>query len=209
MNAFRTEQEEFWAGDFGNNYIDRNSSAHQLSANISLFSKALQAAVGVGSIIELRANIGQNLKVLSTLLPKAQLSAVEINEKAVGELKSLHLGLTVFHDSILNFKAEETWDMAFTKGVLIHMDPQYLPHVYDTLLNCARRYILVAEYYNPKPVEVNYRGRSKRLFKRDFAGEMLDRFPSLELLDYGFVYHRDHNSTLDDITWSLMKKTLK
>lgn len=210
MNDFRTEQEEFWAGDFGNGYIDRNSSARQLSANISLFSNALQAAVGgVGSIIELGANIGQNLKALSALFPKVQLSAVEINEKAVGELRSLDCGLRVFHDSILNFKTEETWDMSFTKGVLIHMDPQYLPLVYDTLFNCARRYILIAEYYNPKPVEVKYRGHSKRLFKRDFAGEMLDSFPSLELLDYGFVYHRDHNFPLDDITWFLMKKTLK
>lgn len=206
MNDFKTEQEKFWAGDFGNDYIDRNARARQLSANISLFSKALQAASGLGSIIELGANIGQNLKALNALLPKTRLSAVEINKKAVDELRSMDIGPTVFHDSILNFKKKETWDLAFTKGVLIHIDPQYLPLVYDTLFNCARLYILVAEYYNPVPVEVKYRGHSERLFKRDFAGEMLDRFPSLELLDYGFVYHRDHNFPLDDLTWFLLEK---
>jgi hypothetical protein len=45
------------------------------------------------------------------------------------------------------------------------------------------------------------------LFKRDFAGEMLERYPDLELIDYGFVYKRDNNFPQDDITWFLLKKT--
>jgi spore coat polysaccharide biosynthesis protein SpsF len=44
------------------------------------------------------------------------------------------------------------------------------------------------------------------LFKRDFAGEMMDRYPDLKLLDYGFVYHRDPAFPDDDITWFLMEK---
>jgi len=44
------------------------------------------------------------------------------------------------------------------------------------------------------------------LFKRDFAGEMLDRFKDLELLDYGFVYHRDNNFPQDDLNWFLLRK---
>lgn len=31
-------------------------------------------------------------------------------------------------------------------------------------------------------------------------------FPDCKLEDYGFVYHRDNNFPLDDITWFLMKK---
>jgi len=56
-------------------------------------------------------------------------------------------------------------------------------------------------------MEVEYRGQSGKLFKRDFAGEMLDRFGDLSLLDYGFVYHRDPNFSQDDMTWFLMEKT--
>ena len=40
-----------------------------------------------------------------------------------------------------------------------------------------------------------------RLFKRDFAGEMLDRFSDLRLVDYGFRYHRDPAHPADDLTW--------
>jgi len=70
----------------------------------------------------------------------------------------------------------------------------------------CNRYICLAEYYNPTPMEVPYRGHSGRLYKRDFAGEMLERFPDLSLVDYGFVYHRDPNFPLDDITWFLLEK---
>jgi spore coat polysaccharide biosynthesis protein SpsF len=45
------------------------------------------------------------------------------------------------------------------------------------------------------------------LFKRDFAGELLDRFSDLRLIDYGFVYRRDTHFPLDDISWFLFEKT--
>ena len=81
-----------------------------------------------------------------------------------------------------------------------------MPQVYDLLHQLSKRYICVIEYYNPAPVEIPYRGHSGKLFKRDFAGELLDRFRDLRLLDYGFVYHRDNNYPLDDLTWFLLEK---
>ncbi|MEO9872945.1 hypothetical protein [Ekhidna sp.] len=36
-----TEQEKFWAGDFGDQYIDRNKSDEYLASNLNFFSKAL------------------------------------------------------------------------------------------------------------------------------------------------------------------------
>jgi len=97
-------------------------------------------------------------------------------------------------------------DLTFTCGVLIHINPELLPELYTRLYECSRSYILINEYYNQKPVEASYRGHSERLFKRDFAGELLDRYPDLELVDYGFQYHRDHNFPADDMTWFLLKK---
>jgi spore coat polysaccharide biosynthesis protein SpsF len=68
---------------------------------------------------------------------------------------------------------------------------------------------MIAEYYNPSPTAMSYRGNSNKLFKRDFAGEMLNKYPDLELIDYKFVYHRDNNFPQDDITWFLLKKSSK
>ena len=38
---FETDQEAFWAGNFGTEYIARNNSQQLLAANLNLFSKAL------------------------------------------------------------------------------------------------------------------------------------------------------------------------
>jgi len=81
-----------------------------------------------------------------------------------------------------------------------------LDAVYEKLYQPSSRYILVCEYYNTTPVAISYRGHTERLFKRDFAGEMLGKYSDLALIDYGFAYHRVH-PTLDDITWFLMEKS--
>ena len=62
------------------------------------------------------------------------------------------------------------------------------------------------EYYNPVPVQIDYRGHQGKLFKRDFAGEMLERHANFKLLDYGFAYRKDPSFPQDDITWFLMEK---
>lgn len=92
------------------------------------------------------------------------------------------------------------------KGVLIHVNPDFLPKVYDKLVASARRYLLIAEYYNPSPVAIPYRGHKNRLFKRDFAGEIMDQHPEMKLVDYGFTYRHDPKFKHDDITWWLLKK---
>ena len=103
-------------------------------------------------------------------------------------------------------KWEESYDISLIKGVLIHINPQYLDRVYDSLFKASNRYIIIAEYFNPSPVEVTYQGHGARLFKRDFAGEMLDRFSSLRVVDYGFAWRRDPAFPQDDLSWFVLEK---
>ncbi|GBR75485.1 hypothetical protein NO2_0157 [Candidatus Termititenax persephonae] len=37
--TYKTEQEEFWSGEFGDDYISRNDSRTYVCGNINLFSK--------------------------------------------------------------------------------------------------------------------------------------------------------------------------
>lgn len=206
--SYKTEQEKFWTGEFGADYIQRNKGSDLLASNISFFSKALAVAQisADEGCVEFGANIGMNLKALQLLYPKMELHAIEINAQAAEELRTVILPNNIYQTSILEFVPERTWNLVLIKGVLIHINPDYLPQVYDTLYQASSRYLLVCEYYNPTPVEINYRGHSDRLFKRDFCGEILDRHTDFELIDYGFVYHRDHNFPQDDVSWFLMEK---
>lgn len=206
---YKTEQEKFWAGEFGNQYIERNSYENRelISGNIQLFSKVISRCSNIESVIEFGANIGLNLAAIKCLLPSCNdISAVEINSKAAEILKSKGICSNVFHQSILDFVPDRKYDFVLIKGVCIHLNPEWLGTVYDVLYNSAAKYICVVEYYNPTPVTVTYRGNSEHLFKRDFAGELMDRHQDLKLVDYGFQYHRDNHFPMDDITWFLLEK---
>jgi pseudaminic acid biosynthesis-associated methylase len=200
-----TEQEQFWQGEFGDQYVERNQGHALISANVALFAKALGRAQGLRSVLELGTNTGNNLLALSQLLPTCELNGVEINTKA--HLQAQALGIAdIWHGSLFDFPRERCFDLTLSKGVLIHLAPELLGQAYDQLYHLSSRYVLIAEYYNPAPIEVSYRGNSGKLFKRDFAGEMLDRFADLRLLDYGFGYRRDPQFPVDDITWFLLEK---
>lgn len=112
----------------------------------------------------------------------------------------------MYHQSILEYQPQSQHNFVLIKGVLIHINPEYLDQVYNLLYQSTNKYICVCEYYNPKPVEVTYRGHDDKLFKRDFAGEILDKFTDLNLVDYGFVYHRDNQFPQDDTTWFLLER---
>ena len=203
---YSTEQEAFWAGTFGDEYIERNQSQEYLAANLNFFSRALKQAGKPSSILEFGANIGMNLRAIKLLFPNIEASGIELNETAASQLSEFLGADNVFNGSIFEYPVTKSFDVSLIKGVLIHIHPEMLPLVYEKLYNASHKYILVCEYYNPSPVSIPYRGHSDRLFKRDFAGEMLDTYSDLRLVDYGFAYKRDTSFPQDDITWFLMEK---
>lgn len=201
---FKTEQEKFWAGDFGVHYIDRNNSEKILNSKVALWSRMLKSANSITSIIELGCNIGLNLIALKKLNPEIKLSGVEINVEAARQARKANVA-DIITGTILDPINAGKFDLTFTSGVLIHIDPEHLKNVYENLVNSSNRYILICEYYNSSPVSIDYRGNQDRLFKRDFAGELIDKY-GLKLVDYGFVYSRDNWAPQDDVTWFLLEK---
>lgn len=203
---YKTEQEKFWANEFGTEYIERNQGEKLLASNLNFFTKALQQAGKIESCIEFGANIGMNLKALKLLYPSIISNAIEINENAANILRDIIGKDNVYNGSIFDYSVKSKVQLSLIKGVLIHINPSMLQKVYEQLYNSSEKFILIAEYYNPTPVALNYRGHDDRLFKRDFAGEFLDKYPDTELIDYGFSYRRDKAFPQDDITWFLIKK---
>jgi len=204
--VFKTEQENFWAGDFGDKYIDRNKSEEYLASNLNFFSKAFNQLGRPNSLIEFGANVGMNLRAIQLLYPKIEIKGVEINQNAAAQLSEYIGKENVYNGSIFDYEPTQKFDVSLIKGVLIHINPDMLSTVYEKLYQSSKKYILIAEYYNPSPVAIKYRGHSDRLFKRDFAGEILEQYKDLELVDYGFIYKRDKAFPQDDVTWFLIKK---
>jgi len=199
-----TEQADFWRGKFGDEYISRNESDLLLASNLVLFSRIFESCAETPeSFLELGANVGMNIRALKLLFPQSKFTGIEINSEAASRLGNI--ADEVIHGSIEETLIPGNYDFVFTKGVLIHLNPESLPATYEKMFKASSNWILIAEYYNPSPIQIEYRGHTNKLFKRDFAGEMMERFPELKLHSYGFSYHGG-NFPQDDISWFLLKK---
>jgi spore coat polysaccharide biosynthesis protein SpsF len=200
------ETEEFWAGSFGDAYTARNKI--NMAATIAFFSRALDKTSRVESVLELGANAGHNLLAIKRIWPNSVTVGIEINSTAFARLKNncdIALQASML-DCLLDKPEKSLSDLVFTKGLLIHIAPEDLPMAYKVMFESTRKYILIAEYFAREPTPVTYRGHEGKLWRRDFAGEMLDAYNGeLTLLDYGFVYHRDPQPQ-DSINWFLMEK---
>ena len=101
MNKTKNEQEKFWTGEFGDEYINRNNSDVLHSANLNLFSRILSKTLNVSSIAEFGCNIGMNLKAIKALRPNADLHGYEINKSAVDYVEDALSDVVAHHQSIL------------------------------------------------------------------------------------------------------------
>ncbi len=204
-----TPQEKFWKGSFGSEYIKRHDTKKWIVDNKVFFNNCLKKIKknNVKTMIEFGSNVGLNLMALNKILNLKKITGIEINNNAYKYLKKLNY-VDAINTSALNYKSKDKYNLVLSKGFLIHINPKKLKTIYSNLYNsCVKNgLILVAEYYSPKPVSVNYRGNKNVLFKRDFAGEILNIYKNkIKLIDYGFTYHRD-TFPQDDITWFLFKK---
>ena len=197
------EQELFWKGSFGAEYVERVAGNRFLAAKIDLLSKATHCLPPFENVIEFGANRGLNANALKMLFPSIHYTGVEIGDQAFACLKNNVCVDKAVHSSIHSFDSDVKYDLVIIAGVLIHLNPDELPSVYKLVNKVADKFVIFSEYYNPTPVEIDYRGHSGKLFKRDFAGEYINNH-NAKLIDYGFVYKGDLKYKHADMNWFTM-----
>ena len=202
-------QIEEWIGNFGDDYTERNEfAAWKMPYGVKAFHRIING-LDIKSILEVGSNIGLNINYVSKVVKDdVKLYAIEPNKRAFKKLVSNK-----------NIKLENVWncdtfnlplnyssvDLVFTAGVLIHIHPDNLDRAIDEIVRIARKYVLCIEYFSHEPAEIKYRGQNGLLFKRDFGGYYLDRFPNLECIRYGFLWEREFK-IFDNLTWWLFEK---
>lgn len=197
---------EFWAGDFGHAYQQRNRGLWP--RNISLFAEIFSHMPRPpNQVLELGCGEGQNLHAIQLLSPRTDLWGFEINESAAERARETVRPATVVTGDALTLRlpCEGQADLVLTKGFLIHVPPDRYPEAVEAIWAQSMRWILLCEYYNPALVEVPYRGHAGRLWKNDWPSLFRDRGPH-ELRAYGFRYRGDLVAPQDDLTWFLIEK---
>jgi len=208
-----TEQIKKWAGQFGQDYTDRNET--------SLEGMEIQSRKDIGvtradlnehflrgidqsaRILEVGCNIGNQLLCLQKM-GFNNLWGVDVQDYALKLARGRSEGIRFTLASALDLPfGNDYFDLVFTSGVLIHIGPLEIAQAMAEIHRCSRRYIWGSEHYADEDTEIFYRGHWDLLWNRDFAQLYLDQFSDLSLVDeVRFLYQ----GTDDKNTMFLLEK---
>ena len=178
-----TRQTEFWTGNFGKEYTDRNpqnvAEWEKLYLNYYGLSRLEMNADFVGNfnrdikILEVGCNIGLQLLGLKEM-GFQNLYGIELQQYAIEKAKPILQGINIIQASGFDIPFKDNYfDIVYTSGVLIHIAPGDLPKIMQEMIRCSKKYIWGFEYYSKEAREINYRGNKGFLWKMDFASEFL------------------------------------
>lgn len=186
-----TEQMREWGGEFGKNYTERN--ALSLDEMEILYKKNygfsrtelneifLNQLNHSSRILEVGSNIGNQLLCLQNM-GFNNLYGIELQSYAVELSKSRTKNINIIQGDAFDIPFKDNYfDMVFTSGVLIHINPHDIDCAMREIYRCSRKYIFGFEYYSEKPTEIEYRGNHNLLWKADFASKYMELFDDLDL----------------------------
>ena len=203
---YKNTQEYFWGELYAEEYIKKNTEFdYKLGAKA--WKSMLKKSSNIQSLLECGPNIGRNLIILNELFPESTKSIIEISEHAFKFICKRQNIKDSFNGSIVDSEfLAGSYDLVFTIGVLIHIDPNSLLANMEKMFQYSNKYILIGEYFNRTPVAIEYQGHKDKLFKQDFGKLFINNF-NVKLLDYGFLWgHLYDAAGSDDITWWLFEK---
>jgi len=195
--------EQLWAGEFGDEYVERNLAAYERRGTFWL---PLIDELKPESVLEVGANVGGNLQWIAQRVAPNQVTGVDVNAKALRLLDARVTGVRATYAPARELPlADRSVDLVFTMGVLIHQPEESLTKVMSEMVRVARRYVLCGEYYDAETVEVPYRGNEGALFRRDYGGLFAEMFSfELTLVRQGFL---DEAEGFDRTTWWLFERS--
>ena len=187
-----TQQEQFWAGEFGQQYTDRNTRDRQewddfYRRNWGLTKTEMNARFVAdlprdARILEVGCNTGMQLRGLQDM-GFINLYGVELQSYAVEKAKQNTSGINIIQGSGFELPFRDGFfDVVCTNGVLIHIAPDDLSNIMSEMVRCSRRFVWGYEYYNASLTAIKYRGNEGFLWKADHAALFKQRFPELHLV---------------------------
>jgi pseudaminic acid biosynthesis-associated methylase len=194
--------EALWAGDFGNEYVDRNLSTYDRRGEFWL---PLLDELRPLSVLEVGCNVGGNLQWIAQRVDPARVTGVDVNPKALRLLDRRVPGVRAVHTPARDLPvADRSVDFVFTVGVLIHQPQESLDKVMSEMVRVSSRYVFCGEYFDTETVEVPYRGHDGVLFRRDYGSLFLDLFPfELTQVRQGYLGPEDG---WNGVTWWLFER---
>jgi pseudaminic acid biosynthesis-associated methylase len=202
-----------WTGSFGKEYTQRNAMSLDEVDELYLknygvtrtdlnksflnrFSRSIK-------ILEVGSNIGNQLMLLQKM-GFNNLYGIEPQREAIELSKSRSVGINIIEGSAFDIPFKDRYfDLVFTSGVLIHIEPKNIKKAIKEIYRCSKRYIWGFEYYSEKYENIVYRGKGNLLWKANFPKIYMDTFSDLKLLKINFIKYKDSDNV--DVMFLLKK----
>jgi pseudaminic acid biosynthesis-associated methylase len=208
-----TYQLKRWNSVFGKKYTDRNALTlngfdksyikkyriTRTAMNKDFLNKMDRSI----RILEVGSNIGNQLRLLQKMGFR-NLYGIEPQEYATEIAKKTTKGINIIKGSAFDIPFKDKYfDLVFTSGVLIHINPKDLKRAMKEICRCSKKYIWGFEYYSPKCENINYRGNRELLWKADFPGIYRKACPGLKVSKIKFFKYIGEDNT--DVMYLLKK----
>lgn len=168
--------DKFWL-----EWAERNKPSRQdVKTRARILNKYLDK--DTNSVLEYGCGAGKTLMALNIACLGADILGVEPS-KAMRSA-SIRAGFKVAPD--LSTVGDGEYDAVVTWGSLIYVPPAELPKVLSELVRVCRGDIVLVEYFNAEPVEIDHRGVS--LYKCDFGQAVLENCSGWKPLECDFYW---------------------
>lgn len=192
----KTKQIEFWDGNFGKEYTDRNSFDQKEWDNfyISTWGKTKlemnQNLIGHLpkdiKILEVGCNIGLQLDGLQRM-GFTNLYGIELQQYAVEKAKEYTRNINLIQGSGFDIPFKDNYfDIVCTNGVLIHIAPENYKSIMGEMVRCSKKYVMGFEYFADEVTPISYRGNKNYLWKANFAKLFIEESKNLKLVKEEF-----------------------
>jgi pseudaminic acid biosynthesis-associated methylase len=210
-----TPQMKCWMGKFGAEYTNRNIFSPKELDNLYLTNYGISRTtlnneflkdtiVNSSLVLEIGSNIGNQLLMLQKM-GFNNLYGIELQSYAVELSKKRTNEINIIQGSAFDIPFKDTFfDLVFTSGLLIHLNPINIKDALKEIYRCARKYIWGFEYWSDDYSEVIYRGNNELLWKTDFAKLYLETFDDLVMVKWKKIRYVDNDNI--DLMFLLEKK---
>ena len=155
---------EFWSGQFGDEYHRRNRVDWRKRIP---FWKQIMEITGARSVYEWGCGPGWNLSAIQSGSEwPAKVWGNEVNKSAASQ--GIFAGLDI---RLKDYGSEigSEYELVFTAGALIHVEPEYLNFRMNWLIERSCDYVLSIEYESPEERMIPYRGENDKLWSRPYG----------------------------------------
>jgi len=195
-----------WKKNFGDQYTERNAGDLDLSyiqkyeiSRSSMNNNFLGFIDRDIKILEVGVNRGLQIEKLKPMGFK-NFYGIEINKRAINICKNRIGNINLVEASALEIPFKDnSFDLVFTSGVLIHIPPDYIDLVMKEIYRVSKRFIWGFEYYSEKYAAIIYRENEELLWKTNFVNIYKTIFTNLKIIKRIKYQYKGNNNLLDEM----------